>query len=359
LIARISVTLAVFASSPARAYDADVQMQQSIAIVGAIVQLVRAQIASLGAPDVRAADAQISFVVDDTPIPNAFEQNGVIHISNSLHVMFLYVADAGVENAAHQTFGACGDAYGTYLTTVVSQNKVRVVKGLPLQAVKPPEEFIALSQPLCAGFEKAFPVSAELRKWRDQRVIDMIGFVYLHELAHFALHHTGVTDAAIHAALGGIQTPQALSELARSRDQEFAADAWALRQYIRMFGPEPNLMYYDLQKTMTIMGNSFDCTHDVNSTHPTGIERYAALTSVYRDEFKRKIGYDVSPQESDLLNDWVKFSKHARDGLHCESAAPVPAMTDPHDYGNCYAEHRCFASPAPFKPLAGTKGPGK
>jgi hypothetical protein len=330
-------------------YDANIQMQESIKGIVNIVQALRSTIQQKGAQDVRSADSRITFNVQESPIPAASQLNGTIEYSNSLDVLFLYIGDVAVESSRSRSFVRCAFAYNEYLLRTVSKNANLFANKQPLLFIQPPEQFVAQAQPLCAGSEHAFPLPEHLRGTRNERVISMTVFVYLHELGHYFLQHQGVSTATLQAALKGTTTPQILSELGRSREQESSADAWAVRQFFQIIGPDMRFMVFDLPQTLYIMGGGYDCSHTPTSTHPDGFDRFVALIPVIRKEYKHVVGVDIDEPINSLLSDYVTLAERTHEAFSCGDAT-VPVEIQPRDYGNCYTEQRCFGSPFKFKP---------
>ncbi|WP_031359905.1 hypothetical protein [Caballeronia sordidicola] len=353
-----ALLIIVTAVHAADVYDRNAQLRASTINVAAIISSVRSNIVKAGSPDARGADTHITFIVDQSPLPNASENSGTIRISNSLHVMLLYLADVAIEQKADAKFNQCEAAYNDYLISAIWRNKPRFVDDQPLDYIAAPEEFIALAQPLCHGFEKTFPLRKDWRPARDERVAHLLAFIYLHELGHFALHHTGITEDAVHASSVGSADPQVLLELTRSRNQEFEADAWGYREYLRTYGPDVDVAIIDMMHLLQIIGNSYDCSHEAVATHPDGIERYAVLLPIYREEYEKAWGMSVPPQLDNLFNLVINFSVRARDALHC-GPGQERAKIDPSVYGDCAAQNRCFGTSPEFQVPPASSGVAK
>lgn len=165
----------------------------------------------------------------------------------------------------------CTMDYLTYVAKGIVDNSRRYANRLPLRPVAYFARYADTSSGPCSSFEPTkFTSRPDLDQYRASLVEASIAFLYLHELGHHILGHAAGLALSPDGALPGGSD----DHLAMRRDQEDAADRWAIRTALRAHtNPAVGIPIFLL--IAAIGGDSNEAERRMD--HPLGMRRVATM----------------------------------------------------------------------------------
>ncbi len=253
---------------------------------------------------------------------------GIVQIMEFLSEAIIFDEQLG----AH----GCFSEYSQYVGERVIGNTQRKAQGLSPLIMVNLMGFSQQTKGACARInQQAFRSRPDLGAYRAKMIEASIVFLYLHELAHHVLGHTD-----------GIRSGSNTS-LAMHRDQEDAADRWAITHALRA--------HYNLIAAMPIFsfialtgGDSIESEKKMD--HPLGIRRVLALYQEEGQFYRQHPGEWKSPPSlSDFLHDMdetrtaieLQIAGLSR-STNTDSSSPPPAPISSHGWTAC--RNQCDAT---------------
>jgi hypothetical protein len=275
------------------------------------VRRVRQWLQKFAAPDVRLLDSRVRFVAEASIVPfaAAFNGNGsqppTIRISSNLLYILTRLADNRYILGQDPKYAPCGSLYEQHIFEVFAENSVRREQNLPFRNIDPPDVFYETSGPTCQELANFFPIpDKKITDILDDGVLNAVGIIYFHELAHIYYGHTSETsnslfDESVNDEVRWDALVSSNGGSEESRSREIQADLWAIDQLIDSgMGVVPIITAPLLNFLISATG--LDCQFESKSSHPFGLKRWNAMMRRLEQRFLRKYQKSL-PQELHLL----------------------------------------------------------
>lgn len=281
-------------------------------------------IAARGSAELKQVASSTRVDVVDYVVPNAGVakgSNGVLAmvISPYLYLVYSYISEVGIFAAQDAKWANCWTAYDEYIFSVYARNSRSMATDARLVAVDPPELFSIRYGGPCAGIEKKYPTDLTIRPARDAAVFYALFMTYLHELGHVALGHVSIVARPPGSGPADAATEKKqLADLRRSRDQEYAADRWAINQAVAIGIPVQYLITPS-QFLLWVASTGIDCFNKLQFTHPPGVERAKKAVQQIRTAYAQA-GKTLPIVVDDLYADLIVFSDKVEKKLECPAS---------------------------------------
>lgn len=319
IVITILLTAVPFPARGSSQIDLDNQLPQ----LNTHIALVRRLIAARGSPDARTADARVEFVAAPSLLPFASSEvfrdgHSRIQISSQFRLLLAYFAELNILNTTAPQLKECLIRYRDMVGQTYIENLSRVDERRMIDDTPSPERYAMAMGPQCASLESSLPIDVKFRGFRDYEVNLAVTFTYLHELGHLVLNHHPISDDALRAAFTEEEKMKVfLDTMKRSRNQEYEADRWAVREMVQLNAHPLEIMSPPLSD-LFIATSGIDCYFRLGMTHPDSTARSARIITAIRQEAaSRPQRNQITPEVDQVFSDIVSLSKKAEKGLRC------------------------------------------
>lgn len=235
------------------------------------------------------------------------------------HLMLTYIADTNFALMGKPKLTECSNAYSNYLTKELARSNALVAQGKSIGRIMAPEEFGLERTDICSGFPQSFPIPVAQRNARDAAVNSAVILTLLHEFGHIALNHNKVDFEVLATETDDKRKMKKFLELSkRSRDQEDAADQWAVDQAVAL-GAVP----FDIVNPTLIGGfmafTGVNCDMEKADDHSNGVTRVEKILARYISITDQKSNMKLDPRIRSLANQYIALARKARSKLDCDS----------------------------------------
>lgn len=323
LICAISIALVSLSSSVSASSQADLDSQ--IPQLNDHIRFVRSLIAARGTPEAMSVDGKVNFVAVPSLLPFASSQaigdgHSRIQISSQFRLLLAYFTELNILSGSMPMVGHCLISYREMIekTHQANLHKVNSTRG-PVDDIPSPERYAIAMGPQCVALENSFPISEELRGFRNHQVNLAIAFTYFHELGHLSLGHHPISDDIYRDALTEEDKMKIfLESMKHSREQEYEADRWAVREMMHLNAHPLELMTPALSDMM-IATSGIDCRFRLGMTHPDPVARISNIIMTIRQEAVSRTGTPMSAEVDQLFSEMISFREKVEKTLDCPS----------------------------------------
>lgn len=284
---------------------------------------LRQLIANKGSNTARVVDSNTKFNVIDSVFPAAMSRPSTggrppeIAMTTQMSLLLVYIAEINLVYGQDPTLYDCIFSYTTMASNVYSENLARNARSQRPMDTPAPEVFGRINSVKCGDLPRHFPLTQNLRPIRERQVQLALYFIYLHELAHIALEHTQqLSDEALGSGESETERMRTFLDAAkRSRSQEREADAWAIRELLRM-GANPLEALPMTLIGMLIATGGMDCYLRLGLSHPDTTARMKSMIEVIISESNMN-SRPLDPQVLGLFKDAIAISEKTSRLLEC------------------------------------------
>lgn len=274
-----------------------------------------------------------SVIIENADIPNiAVARNPntrqiEIHTTPTFGLIVNYVSDVVTYSISNSAFFQCQIEYQEYLHSDLVKHGARINAGKSgIRFLAPEDYFNSIGSYECKKYAKAFPLADQLRLPRDNIMISILAFFYLHELGHIAKSHQGIYATSTGTSTSQKEQIREFSRLmSRSREQEYEADAWAVRTMINS-GAGLNEIVSPALPAYLVVAGGFDCFFEASETHPNGYQRFSRIVAVAKNAYEDKYAQPLPDNVRAVFDDAIKLAEKARKKLNCD--LKIPGIND-------------------------------